>query len=892
MKITHYHIRWHDVIRIIFPLFLMTGITMFHCQGLQAQDKAAVQADAAYQAGRFRQALSLLEDAPEEPETFRIRAFIYIATGDFTEARQAVYQLIELRPNYYTREDDPVLFQQMVADAKAGLTGDRISSVSKTPEKLSEAPATVMVIKAEDIRNRGYIDLEAFFSDLPGFDVSRTFGATYSNIYQRGYRSNNTDRTLFLLDGIEENDFWGSFPYWARQYPTTNVDRVEIIYGPASTMYGANAFLGVVNVITKDPFEGLTDENPVAFTTEAGTGSYNTRFAEAGLALKKKSVFLSATSRVYFSDEHDLSAYEEYDFEPEGLENSDNLYRDALGNDATDEQIMMARNLDNSFLIDSTGENKFDYNNTLQHLYANVKLKSGDFLTGFQTWKSWHGSLNYATDLSRAPVDKGNNVNAWQPEQSVFYVNYEKAINDNLSLSNVAQFRTTKINDESSIVFLRNYSNGGLKLDDLIAFESLSKLEEPLSDSLLKVANSHQPHWDVVFFNQKSKQFRNEVRLNYAPINNLSIVGGVEVKSSLIQGDYNRNDTVTLDISIKQQRNRSNQSDEINYFSQRNLGTYFQGTYAYGGLFRLTLGGRLDYVEVRDAKAYDAVFNPRIALVVTPFKKEELVFKGIYATAFQEASIRDRYSTAGRRIINTGLKTELVQNFELGINYKKNDFQVDAAAYHAFYSNVISEETLPNGDVQNQNKGQLYVLGMQSSLSYRFRFHKNVLCRLYANYNYTLPQEDTVKFEEESHPLRFKKKFFKFSNDYDDDEKVLRVGDISTHRLNLGVNVLFHQKINLNLRMNFFDERPVGSNTTVEQNTKGTFEPVWLLNGAIAYRNLIPGLDAQLVVNNLTNAAYQDPGIRRADGITRAFRTPQKRINGLIKFTYTLPKGK
>ncbi len=803
-----------------FKLWLSCFLIIIFTQCLMAQEKVTELANEAYQSGRFYEALAILDTAAEaDLEVHRIRAFAYIALGSIPEARLEVSRLLEELPNYYVRKNDPLLFQQVVGEVRDGLTVNTISSVSKTSEKLSEAPATVMVITAEDIRNRGYIDLEAFFSDLPGFDVSRTYGATYSNIYQRGYRSNNTDRTLFLLDGIEENDFWGSFPYWARQYPTTNVERVEIVYGPASTMYGANAFLGVVNVITKDPFEGLTDENPVSFTTEAGFGSYNTRFAEAGVALKKKSIFLSATARGYFSDEHDLSGYEEYDYDATGFGNANKsaLFEEELNG------------------------HPVEYSNVLQHVYVNTKLKTGGVLVGFQNWKSWHGSTNYGTDESRPGAKNGS---VWRPEQSVTFVKYEKEFNEALSISNIAQYRVTSINDDSKIITL----------------------------------DSSEWRWAITYYHQKSAQFRDELRVNYASGKDLSMVGGIEVKHSLIQGDYYK----MAGDQNNSEKSESNEEVTINYFVQRNLGFYLQGTYACSDVLRLTLGGRMDHNKVRDSLAYRPVFNPRVALVVTPFRKEELVFKAIYATAFQDASIRDKYSTTKTRIPNPALKPERAENFELGIGYTKGAFQIDAVAYHAFYDEVINEVKTEDDFIMNKNEGDRYVFGMQSSLAYQFAYQKHLQFQVYANYNYTLAQQDTLGSA----------KRFRFGK----DDKTVKVDDIARHRFNLGLNALYHQKLNVNLRMNWVGKRQIQQDTTAKNNSyklEGrSFLSYALLSGAIAYRDLIPGLDVQLVVNNLTNTEYEDPGIRSADGEERAYRTPQKGINGLIKMTYTLPQGK
>ena len=119
---------------------------------------------------------------------------------------------------------------------------------------------------------------------LPGFDVSRGNGVHYSNIYQRGYRSLNTDRTLLLFDGVEENNLWSTTAPLSRQHPLTNVERVEVIYGPTSTMYGANAFLGVINAITKEPEDITGIDNRLGVRSQVSFGSWQTRYAELTVA--------------------------------------------------------------------------------------------------------------------------------------------------------------------------------------------------------------------------------------------------------------------------------------------------------------------------------------------------------------------------------------------------------------------------------------------------------------------------------------------------------------------------------------------------------------------------------------------------------------------------------
>ncbi len=89
--------------------------------------------------------------------------------------------------------------------------------------KLLEAPASMMIITEEDIKKRGYTSIDEIFYDLPGFDISFSNGTHYTNIYQRGYRTPFTQRILFMINGIIDNNLYTHNAEFSRQYPLSNV---------------------------------------------------------------------------------------------------------------------------------------------------------------------------------------------------------------------------------------------------------------------------------------------------------------------------------------------------------------------------------------------------------------------------------------------------------------------------------------------------------------------------------------------------------------------------------------------------------------------------------------------------------------------------------------------
>ena len=144
-----------------------------------------------------------------------------------------------------------------------------VYSASKHLQSVREAPAFVTVITAEGIRNYGYRTLADILQSVPGFYV--TYDHQYNDIGVRGYMRTSDYNTPFLLliDGHRAND--GIFENLAisRELPldVDLIERVEVIRGPSSSLYGANAVFGVINLVTRRG----RDVNGVEISAEAGS---------------------------------------------------------------------------------------------------------------------------------------------------------------------------------------------------------------------------------------------------------------------------------------------------------------------------------------------------------------------------------------------------------------------------------------------------------------------------------------------------------------------------------------------------------------------------------------------------------------------------------------------
>lgn len=145
-----------------------------------------------------------------------------------------------------------------------------VISASKTTETAERAPATIYVISREQIDKLGLTSLKEVLALVPGVDtVDNDF---FLQGGQRGFMG-PFSQSLLLIDGREMNNLIAGETFIANQFRTHHVKRVEIIAGPGSALYGANAVGGVINVITREDGE----RNPPGATLGLNLASHTTR---------------------------------------------------------------------------------------------------------------------------------------------------------------------------------------------------------------------------------------------------------------------------------------------------------------------------------------------------------------------------------------------------------------------------------------------------------------------------------------------------------------------------------------------------------------------------------------------------------------------------------------
>lgn len=151
-----------------------------------------------------------------------------------------------------------------------------VVSASKFEQKLSSVTANVYVITAEEIQTKNYTTITQALNQVSGISFTSNGGlGKNTSVFMRGFDSG---RIILMLDGVRLNDNStnnGGAPY--QHILMHDIERIEIIKGPQSGVWGANATAGVINVISKSATQKLQSHLNIE------TGSYGTRKINGGL---------------------------------------------------------------------------------------------------------------------------------------------------------------------------------------------------------------------------------------------------------------------------------------------------------------------------------------------------------------------------------------------------------------------------------------------------------------------------------------------------------------------------------------------------------------------------------------------------------------------------------
>ncbi len=145
----------------------------------------------------------------------------------------------------------PQSIDDLKALSIAELLDVHVTSVSRRPQKASNAAAALFVITREDIRRSGLSSVPELLRMVPGVQVARIDASKWA-VSARGFNGRYSNKLLVQKDGRTLYSPLYSGVYWdVQDTPLDDIERIEIIRGPGATLWGANAVNGVINIITR-----------------------------------------------------------------------------------------------------------------------------------------------------------------------------------------------------------------------------------------------------------------------------------------------------------------------------------------------------------------------------------------------------------------------------------------------------------------------------------------------------------------------------------------------------------------------------------------------------------------------------------------------------------------
>ncbi|BBB89397.1 MAG TPA: TonB-dependent receptor [Methylomusa anaerophila] len=390
----------------------------------------------------------------------------------------------------------PVNLAGAAADGEPTFDLDQVVvTATKTEKKVKDVPAAVEVITKEDMDKKNIKRVADALTTVPGVYVRQTKGLMGStdSITMRGFGSQK--QILILMDGQPINDGYNGGVNLAN-IPTENIDRIEVIKGPASALYGSNAMGGVINIITKEKARQET-------IVRLGIGGQETitRSIFTSGSAGKLDYFITAQG----TSADGYEAYEDYKTAIPGSDRARNPGKNGMDRKLYDGKLVYHPD-ENSKISLSGGDNRFKY------FSENVADR------GVRNENIW--ALNYERKLSG---DSSLKVSYGEKEIESWYVSTSYSSTTN----NVSSYSYTRNPSKTSQAEVQYNFRAGAK--DLLTIGYTYRSEQ--SDSLAKTLTVASQGWNLAAATANSDN---------------NIGGKTETKSFFIQDEHKLGDNTTL----------------------------------------------------------------------------------------------------------------------------------------------------------------------------------------------------------------------------------------------------------------------------------------------------------------------------------------------------------
>ena len=261
---------------------------------------------------------------------------------------------------------------------------DIVVVASRIPQSRESVIGDVTIINRDEIEHAGQSTLVELLQSQPGVEVTSNGGAgALSNVYLRGSGAN---QIVLLLDGIRVNSVTAGTTYFGN-IPLSQIDHIEILRGPASSLYGQDAIGGVIQIFTKRG-DGTTH-----FNASIGYGSYNTKKAEAGLSGGVENLRFSLNVSSHDTDGFSAKRVKS------GMQSDNDGYRNLSVNTAISYAVAKDHEVGIQ-LFNSDGRAKYDSSNSFSNYVDLTQTSIGIFIKNKFT-NNWDSTLKISEGIDK-----------------------------------------------------------------------------------------------------------------------------------------------------------------------------------------------------------------------------------------------------------------------------------------------------------------------------------------------------------------------------------------------------------------------------------------------------------------------------------------------------------
>lgn len=603
---------------------------------------------------------------------------------------------------------------------------------SASSESIEDAPATIYVVTSEDIEYAGYMGLNELLLDIPEIEIQERFTPEdYNTISSRGIQGN--EKLLILVDGVRYNSMTSTKMAILENFNIRHVDRVEVVIGPASALYGADAYMGVVNIITKKGSDAR------GFNLTGSYGLYNTTSNAFQFGIGNDKLSFSMSGGAYYTEGANLNDdyYDDFRWYNQNYLNNGQILISPFDQTGSSQQLPLKPfDLSRfSYFVDA----KFKYKKLTIGVFYNHEQHNSSVGAQAQYSPYWKES-RFGTSLS------GININQfYQPKNSNKW-----SLNSLLS----ANFMVLPINSKFVNTF-SNYENAykmgtdmGVRLTETFKY-TFNKTHKLAVGITLQHSTALPKTSDIT-----TKQDR--FFLPHDPIDT--------EENDIYYPGTNHTDLNGNSLKVYQDL----------YYLRRIIAAAFAEYHVnINDKVLITVGMRFD--QIFDFSEYSAEntlrpynsFSPRVGIVFKPV--DNYNFKLFVGRGFLQPPPQRKYDHFGAffpvanangdythieggfwRIPNPDLLPEELNTIELSNKYTKGDFSIAANGYLNVIGNAITFKTNFNnptfkgislaGTEQAVNRSELeFTYGATFRVDYRILLgaKEQVKLKMHASYTYT-----------------------------------------------------------------------------------------------------------------------------------------------------------